>query len=302
MDTGSRKHAPNWTGFTLVELLVVIAIISILAAMLLPALENAIDSARRASCMGERRQLGLCIFTFADDHDGLVPHPVDDWRTTGNREMGLQCDWRRDYCYYLWGHNNTATSLGVLAAFGYVPDPKLLFCPDFKRVRTHPDMNLDTNLDCWAYLLEQHDNYAGYYWTYAGVAEYFALKGPWINTEIWPKGWTKYNISLDYLGEHWATDTQVSCILASCANYAVNNMPYEPYTDSWGTYRTGDTRFGPFQDSSGDPIRISHELKGVNAVFVDGSSRWIAREEVTWTGTEGHFMSTHYPLTSNLHR
>ena len=44
-------------GFTLVELLAVIAIISILASMLLPALEQAIDSARQIACMNNMRQI-----------------------------------------------------------------------------------------------------------------------------------------------------------------------------------------------------------------------------------------------------
>lgn len=118
--------------FTLIELLVVISVISLLMAILLPALNKAREQGRIAACMSNLRAIGQGIHLYAHDNDGrLVP---GDWRVSWD-VWGNVAEYPRG-CRKPPVLENREVNLGHLIRSGSLPMPTsndhVFFCPSGK--------------------------------------------------------------------------------------------------------------------------------------------------------------------------
>ena len=110
--------------FAMVELLVVISIVALLIALLLPAIKNSRESARRVMCASRQRQIGLGLVQYAQDHLDFSPplhgYPDNDGIST-----------------YAWSPSRWR-GLGLLYAEGgsdYLSAREIRYCPTAGRTR-----------------------------------------------------------------------------------------------------------------------------------------------------------------------
>jgi len=136
----------NKSGFSLIELLVVISTVSILIAVLMPAMTGARQNARAVTCRSNLRQLVLANIEYSNDNDGFyVPAAEDMWLLIGPLQGGY-CRWHGVRDSYATPFNPLKGPLAY-----YLGDGKIKECP--QRVDFTKDLAGDINfeLGCGGY-------------------------------------------------------------------------------------------------------------------------------------------------------
>jgi len=137
------RRTAGLRGFTLIELLVVIAIIAILVSLLLPAVQQAREAARRTQCKNSLKQIGLAMHNYHDSHTTFPPGWVDQNAST-SANWGWACyllpmlEQGNMYRSLAIGNDSLGATLDDVTRFRFLTTPMPMFrCPS----DTAPEIN-----------------------------------------------------------------------------------------------------------------------------------------------------------------
>jgi prepilin-type N-terminal cleavage/methylation domain-containing protein len=239
------------TGFTLIEMLAVLAVLAVPAGILLPVMLQARESARRATCLSNTRQIGLGLAMYQQDYDDvLMPWYVDVSSTpSGHRfdDIAVWVDLIQPYV-------KNGARIHLTNPKGEEPNG-IFRCPSFNaeeylKQGNKPDCGGPGFLDAWI-----------------PARQY----------------WANYSIGFGRATTRHGTCTQADPYYL----FAGNDVRYPPMQTLAEIRRpaetiilsdgfTGIIKFGPsFSTLFGCEAANAHQ-GGATHVFVDGHARWIA--------------------------
>jgi len=130
-------------GFTLIELLVVIAIISLLAGMMMPAVQKVREAANRASCQNNLKQIGLAMRHYEIDHKTLPP---GRYSSQGASWAVLIFPYMEEQTLFrTWDLNRRYYDQQDIARLTALPN---YFCPTRRKPNTAPGASISGDVPC----------------------------------------------------------------------------------------------------------------------------------------------------------
>ena len=252
-------------GFTLIELLIVVSIILLLAALLLPSLKSARESGKRAVCASNERQLGMAMYMYSDDFNGVVSYSYPQ----GADAVGPIT--RFPWAFYGWYNPNPPANHALWVYCGYAPG-SIMYCPSqtltdyrwpgiFTALKkwkrglpgtswSNYSFNGGLTRDLWSYK-------AGRPWAIASSAYSYSLDPPWKLERMspnWPiladlraAGRWGYGLPTFYSANHYSAGYNVLYADSSVRWYPLANRPDLSDIPSSPSYGLGFTTETPFE-------------------------------------------------------
>lgn len=243
--------------FTLVELMTVAAIIGILAAIMLPALAAATESARRKACVVNLKQLGLALNMYASENANKYP-PTDD------EHLVLMFE-------------------GSLLYPEYVSDAMLLACPsdpeyraatNFRlrdthpldgtpRGRVHPDCITSMSYVYTGFLMATDDELLGNLVIYTWLSMVLPVSDPETNT------WRENNMNMASFG--FGSWGNAGADILNRLSPEVGRFLISDINTAFLDDRTADSKVPIMWDQiSTNVVDFNHVPAGINILYLDG--------------------------------